>query len=314
MPTNVTQFAAWNPSEMSLEGERLTDQICLGKDGNVSFHWSDFREACRLWQTRIAIEPNLRRDYEKRLQEMEKLKQLPLWIRSGKTTTQTNLFDLYEGFICDQHWHSDESLPRPHYDISLISPSGPFKKMPVTNCFNLQTYRDFVMVFLLQDKLPRRDFRLRVKSKLLAEYGANLSEVSLVELEQISASGILLKVSGADFYGKMLPHQTMRLLLKTHFLQAAVQAKNPQEFKREVAEWSNNPFYTHDKAESFSFDCHDIHSSSRFDGDATSECFLRINIETMAKSNPQQAQRLQNFVKMAQKSVLEMLETKHKAA
>ena len=186
--------------------------------------------------------------------------------------------------------------------------------MPVTNCFNLQTYRDFVMVFLLQDKLPRRDFRLRVKSKLLAEYGANLRDASLIELEQISAGGILLRVNGGDFYGKMLPHQQVRLLFKTNFLATICKTRGASEFRNEMSGWNNNPFYTHDKTEAFTFDCKAIQSMSRFDGDATSECFLRISFEVMAKSNPAQAQRLQNFVKVAQQSILEMLEQKHKAA
>lgn len=311
IPTPGPSFESWNASDLPLEAERLTDKISFGADGIVSFHWSDFREACRLWQTRIAIEPGLRKDYERRLQEMQKLRALPIWIRSGKTTTQTNLFDLYEGFICDQLWQGDTNLPHPQYDISLISPSGPFKKMPVTNCFNLQTYRDFVMVFLLQDKLPRRDFRLRVKSKVLAEYGPNFSEACLVELEQISASGLLFRVSGSEYFGRMVPHQQVRLLFKTSFLTNSSQVS---EFRHEVAQWNNNPFYTHDKTEAFVFDCKETPSNSRFDGEETRECFLRISFDTISRTNGPQAQRLKAFVKAAQHCILEMLQQQHRAA
>lgn len=312
MPFTSSNFSAWTNTELPLEAERLTDQVSFG-DSNVSFHWSDFREGCRLWQTRIAIEPGLRRDYEKRLHEMQKLKNLPIWIRAGKTTTQTNLFDLYEGFICDQMWHGDDVFPHAHYDISLISPSGPFKEMPITNCFNLQTYRDFVMVFLLQDKLPRRDFRLRVKSKVLAEYGPNFNDAGLLELEQITANGLLFKTTGAKYYSGMAPHHEVRLLFKTSFLAAATQAGDSQEFRREIEAWTSNPFYTHDKAESFIFNCKDVKSSARFDGNATQECYLMVSFDTIAASNGPLKQRLQSFVKVAQKNILEMLEKKNAA-
>lgn len=307
-------ISTWNNAELPLEGERLTDQIAFGRDGCLSFHWSDFREACRLWQTRIAIEPNLRQDYEKRLRELAKLKTLPIWIRSGKTTTQTNLYDLYEGFICDQLWHGDDIFPRPLYEVSLISPSGPFKKMAVTNCFNLQTYRDFVMVFLLQDKLPRRDFRLRVKSKILAEFGPHFTDACLVELEQISSAGLMLRVKGSTFFSQMTPHHRVRVLFNSSVLMNAAQTNSALDFRQEVAEWSTNPFYTHNKVDAFVIDCKDVHTSSRFDGDTTQDCFMRISFETIQTSNGPLAQKLKAFVKVAQKSILEMLEQKHKAA
>lgn len=310
MPSTDANFNSWSAANLSLEGERLTDQIAFGEHGTVSFHWSDFRDACRLWQTRIAIEPALRQDYEKRLQEMEKLRRLPIWIRSGQTTTQTNLYDLYEGFICDQLWHGEDILPHPLYDISLISPSGPFKQMSVTNCFNLQTYRDFVMVFLLQDKLPRRDFRLRVKSKILAEYGRHFSEACLIELEQISATGLLFKIPGAQFFSHMRDHDQVRVLFKTDFLTAFTPVA---DFRKTISEWNGNPFYTHDKSAVFTFNSHDVHTNARFDGDVTKDCFVMVSFAQMATTNAPMVQRLQLFVGTAQKTILDMLKTKHAA-
>lgn len=305
----------WDKQPLPIDGERLTDQLSFGNDQVVSFHWSDFRDACDLWQARIIQEPGLKRDYERRLQEITKLRGLPVWVRSGKTTTQTNLYALYEGFICNGLWQVDESLPRPSFEISLIAPSGPFRRMSINECFNMQTYRDFVMIFLLQNKLPRRDFRLRVKCKLLAEFGADYSGAGVVGLEQITRSGVLLQMSGDMYYGQMRPGEgKVRLLFKTQLLREAGEARSAQEFRSRIESWRANPFYTLEKSQGLTFACHAAQPNSRFDGDATQDCFVMVPFDHMESASPGAVAEIQRFIQVAQKTVLSLLDHGKRAA
>jgi hypothetical protein len=297
-----TTAGTWEIDSHRLPSEKLTDRIHLGQNEAVTFHWADFSEACGLWQSRIDREPHLRADYEQRVREIEKLRRLAVWVRHGKKVTQTNLYELYDGFIREKTWHGQDLLPHAQREVSFVSPSGPFKHMPVTECFHRSTYQDFVFVLLLQNKLPRRTFRLRIQSRLLTEYGAGLREAVLVSLEQITSQGLLVKTSSETFFASMNPHHRVRFLFSSHSLRSAVAAAS---FEGGIAAWSANPFYTHDKSESFEIDCSQmrVSESKAFNQALGPESYLFVGFEQIALSNPALAQDLKAFITRGEASV-----------
>lgn len=297
-----TTAATWDIESHSLPSEKLTDRIMLGQNETVTFHWADFSEACGLWQARINREPHLKGEYERRVREIEKLRILAVWVRLGKTVTQTNLYELYDGFIREKTWHGQDLLPHAQQEVSFVSPSGPFKHMPVTECFNRTTYQDFVFVLLLQNKLPRRTFRLRIQSRLLSEYGAGLREAGLVSLEQVTSQGLLVKISSETFFASMNPHRHVRFLFNSQSLRSAVAAAS---FESGIAAWKANPFYTHDKSESFEIDCSHmrVSESKAYDKALGPESYIFVSFDQIAISNPALAEDLKAFISRGEVTV-----------
>ncbi|MBY0516293.1 MAG: hypothetical protein K2P81_05260 [Bacteriovoracaceae bacterium] len=307
---SFNQKSNWNQVKPAMRAGGLNETLILNQQGPVSFHWSDFKDSCRSYQQKIEVDPVMKAEYESKILELERLQTMPVWIKSEKETTHTTLFNLYQDFILENMWQGKDAHPHAPYDISFISPSGPFKKISITDCFNIQTYQDFVMVFLLQGKLPQRDFRLRVPSKLLAEFGSNMSEVGLIDLQQITSSGLLLKCSSKTFFQSIRPDGQVRLMFKTSPLESANQIKNWTSFKDVVAAWGLNPFYSHNKQEAFLLNCSDFQIASRFDFGVTNEVYLFVSFEHLKNANLVIATKLMNFISSGKDSYKSEIATK----
>jgi hypothetical protein len=298
----------WEMEPRFLKSDRLTDRIHLGQTESVTFHWADFSEACGLWQSRLNRELPLRADYDQRVREIEKLRSLPVWVRKEKKVTQTNLYELYDGFIREKSWCGQGLLPHTLQEVSFVSPSGPFKSLPVTDCFNLATYQDFVFILLLQNKLPWRTFRLRVRSRLLAEYGFGLSDAGMVSLEQVSSEGLLLRVNSEMFFAGMNSHGRVRFLFNSRPLQAALQASS---FERGIDSWGTNPFFTHDKHQSFELDSAQLCVSEAMAAPTSqgAESFLFVRFSHIELDNPTLAAELRAFIGLGESVVKRLLGT-----
>lgn len=306
---SLNSFVAWNEIPTSLNEKGLNEIVILNEHGPISFHWTDFQESCRFYQDRITHDPILCKEFESKVNDLNKLRLMPVWIRSHGETLHTNLFELYRDFIVEFLWKAD-SHPHAPYDISFISPSGPFKKLAITDCFNLHTYQDFILVFLLQGKLPQREFRLRTRSRLLVEFGDHYAEAGMVDLEQITSGGLLLRCQSKQFFKGIRPHRKLRLLVKTSELDEVSKAYDWQSFKAGIAEWSANPFYTQNKQEAFNLDSNDFQIASRFDFSQTNDIYLYLKFDALKASHEIMAQRLEKFIIKGRESMRQLLSQK----
>ncbi len=296
------------PADTStVQAPTLADSIPLTDNGVVSFSWTDDQETCRLWRELVQREPGLRADFERRLADTEKLRHLPVWLRGADGVLRTNLYELYSRHLREGAGPVPGiSIPAFH-EVSLLSPSGPWKRMALSDCFNLRTYQDFVIVFLIQDLIPQREFRLRVKSRILAEYGKGFGEACLVEVEQLTTRGVLLRLPAETFYAGMIPHGRARFLMGQRPLSAALAAPNPRELRRQLGEWGTNPFHTLDKRDAFQVPCRDLQVGGRFDAGRTRETYLHVTYEQIRASHGPLAERLETFVARAHGLVRELV-------
>jgi hypothetical protein len=284
-----------------LREEKLTDRMSLGGDGMVTFHWSDFSEACAIWQERVKREPGLRADFERRRQETARLAQMPLWLRAGHKVTQTNLHDLYDTHIRELARHRQDLLPPLEVEVSFVAPAGPYKLMRLTDCFNQRTYQNMVMVRLLEERLPRRHFRLRFDGCLLAEYGEGLRDAGVVRIEQITTEGVVCRAPADTIFSGMGATGTVRIMLNSAPLRAAVAAPTLREG---LMGWGANALYTHDKSASFVVQCARLSLSDTLtDGDA----HFFIPHSEIAASNPDMVRDLRAFVARGEETVRAML-------
>src|SRR5690606_8622009 len=166
------------------------EEFVLCKNGNIVFHWADFFETCE--------DAGRTLDFSLQEKNLKALKKVVVWVRAEKKIHKTSMYELYEKFILSKSELLGGLNPFESLDMSFISSAGPFKRISVAECFNSDTYKNFIQYFLLSGKLPKRGFRIRLKSKSLIEYGA---KAELVALEQLTTRGMLFSAN-ADIFQK----------------------------------------------------------------------------------------------------------------
>jgi hypothetical protein len=256
----------------------LNDEIFLSDNGNIIFHWADFFESCEYIKQAIQSQHDLKQDFDKKEKVLKRLNLIPVWIRGQKKVIQTTMYNLYEHAILNRFNLVAHLEIKGDIELSFISSTGPFKLMPVSECFNKDTYKDFVMVYLLRDKLPRRDFRLRLKSKVLVQSGHNQSLVSLLGIEQLTMSGILFSIN-ADEYAHFLSKQTeIKFLIDSVVLGKSI-GKNLSELRDYLSQFAFNLFYSSRNEDSII--CHTSHISvqSSFDFHLNNKIFLFVHYD-----------------------------------
>jgi hypothetical protein len=305
IPVNKNLSAT--PLTSSWQG--LNETVILNPNGPVSFQWTDFHETCQLNQARLKNDVVFKAEFEQKTHELQKLRGMPVWLRTPNSQIiQTNLYELYQDAIFERHWCGQES--HAPCEVSFISPSGPYKKFAVVDCLNSHTYQDFVQCFLLEGKLPQRDFRLRVPGRLLMEFGPGLSGAGLIDLQQITSTGLLFKCPAPLFFNEVRPHGKLRLLIKSSSLDGANISSNWEGFQQAIGEWGLNPFYTQNKLEAFMLSCTDFQVASRFDFGQTQDVYLFVDYKALESSHQLMAQHFARFVKTGRSHMKQFLLSK----
>lgn len=265
------------------------------QDGSpLQFMWSDFDECCEYFREKMKLEGETAKLRAQKLAEIAHLKNIPVWIRKGTKLYTTHLFDIYESHL-QQKTIFDYDVTAP-MDISFISPSGPFKKMAITDCLNIQNYQDFVFLSLLENKLPSREFRLRLNSRLLFEAGANFEHTLLGSLCQVTSKGLLFKVKASDFFTKIKDASQLRLLMNTQIFESTKESLTWQEVKSTAKNWPAHPLYTQNKNDAFLIDPKELQLAHRFDYGRTSEVYFFVSFAHLSQSHGVMVKKIEKFL------------------
>lgn len=185
-------------------------------------------------------------------------------MKTSNKIIQTTMYDLYDRYLMGSFKVFDQFEPFDRVEVSFMSGTGPFKIMAVAECFNRATYQDFVVFGLINDKLRKREFRLRCKTKLLFEYGAHFEKAALVNLEQISCRGFLFSTESAEFITEMGSTPHFRFLMDTKSMKE-VTGKSLEEMKSQMKLQPFNLFYSSSKTDCFSASSEGINFQSGID-------------------------------------------------
>lgn len=266
-------------------------QIC--ENGNMVFHWADFHETCDSVKSQLQHDSKLKDEFEQKEIALNRQAHIPVWIRTDKKVHQTTMFELYERHILNQIELSLGIDPFEAIEISFISGTGPFRSMAIAECFNKSTYKDFVMLYLLKAKLPRRSYRIRLKSKVLVEYGQDFAQAQLVSLEQLTMDGILLSVD-SDFYAQSIATQgEVKFLMDTNCLKEA-KDKSLCDIKSHLSQYAFNLMYSSRKDDSFTCKTSDFSVKSSFDFLKNRKVFIFVPYSKL--SGNQKVKDVQEFV------------------
>ena len=273
----------------------LGEDFTLCDNGNVVFHWADYHETCDTIKIAIDTNSDLRNEFARKEVALTRLSLIPVWIRTNKKVHQTTMFELYERSVLNNVQYSLGINPFGPIEISFISSTGPFKSMVIAECFNRSTYKDFVMVYLLKDKLPKRDYRIRLKSKVLMEYGKDFSKAGLIGLEQLTMNGILFSLDSDEFINYVSKETEMRILIDSTTLENAA-GKDLQGLKEYLSQYAFNLLYSSRLEDAISCQLKDFSFQSSFDFFKDKKIYLFITYEKLANNSQTSIRSIKEFV------------------
>lgn len=292
---NITQLFAPSFLNDSALTKTLGEEFVLCDNGNMVFHWADFFETCDMIKSQLENDPVLMNDFKQREAALSRLAQIPVWVRTESKVHQSTMHDLYEKYILNQTSMMGGIDPFCPLEVSFISGTGPFKAMSVAECFNKTTYRDFVLVYLIKGKLPRRDYRIRLKSKILAEYGTGFRQAELVALEQLTMNGMLLSLDSETYMKKLGDQETIRLLINAKMLEGG-KGKNLDELKTHLSQYAFNLLYSSNKEDAMAISLKHFSVQSSFDFSKNKKVFLFISYDKLAETHPANVKIIREFV------------------
>lgn len=292
---NITQLFAPTFLNDSALSKTLGEEFVLCENGNMVFHWADFFETCDMIKSQLENDPVLMADFKQRETALTRLAQIPVWIRTESRVHQSTMHDLYEKYILNQTHLLGGIDPFCPLEVSFISGTGPFKAMSVAECFNKTTYRDFVLVYLIQGKLPRRDYRVRLKAKVLAEYGTGFRQAELVSMEQLTMNGVLLSIDSETYMKKFSNQEHLRLLVNAKML-SGCHNKSLDDLKSHLSQYAFNLLYSSSKEDSMTVKMSDFSVQSSFDYSKNKKVFLFISYDKLAETHPANVKIIREFV------------------
>ena len=275
--------------------QNLGEDFSLCENGNMIFHWADYHETCDAVKSHLENNPDMREEFKRKEAALTRLSLIPVWIRTDKKVHQTTMFDLYERYILNQVQLSLGVDPFGPIELSFISSTGPFREMAIAECFNKNTYKDFVMVYLLNGKLPKRDYRIRLKSKVLMEYGQDFSKAGLISLEQLTMNGLLFSLD-SDFFLKDIQKETeLRILIDTTVLENGCN-KDLNELKTHLSQYAFNLMYSSRKEDSIGLKLKDLSAQSSFDFLKNKKVYLFVSYDKLVAGENVNVKSIQKFV------------------
>lgn len=294
--TKSNLFQLFSPAlkDQSLH-KNLGEEFQLCENGSMIFHWADFHETCDQVKTSMEKDENLRKDFARLEAKLQRLALIPVWIKTPGKIYQTTMHALYEKHILRLSHHMEGLDFYGPMEVSLISGTGPFKTMAVSEFFHRETYQQFILVNLLKGKLPKRDFRIRLKAKILMEYGENFEHSSLVHLDQLTTKGLLLNLP-VDLYQKGVSRSpSARVLIDTGLLKSGT-GKSLEDLQSHLSGHIFNLLYSSRREDSIELDLKDIHASTSFEFLRNQQKFLFVPYEVLRPHSPDAVFSMIDFV------------------
>lgn len=301
-----------SPQFSNALGRSLGEEFPLCENNSVVFHWADFFETCDDVKNSLAKDPDLKNDFDRLLSKLSRLKSVPVWIRTPEKVIQSSMYSLYEKHILRNSQLEGLDFFGP-MEVSLISGTGPFKVMALSEFFHKETYQQFVLVSLINGELPKRDFRIRFKAKVLMEFGANLESSTLVNFEQLTKHGILFQINADTYLKEVCRHPKVKLIIDSKLLGDCI-GKDLEDVKHILSNQVHNLLYSSRIEDGIEVDISKLHASSSFEFLKDHKKFIFIPFHALTSVDPKGVQRMTQFVDHAQELVRNFYQSKSRAA
>ncbi|MDD0851973.1 hypothetical protein HBN50_02645 [Halobacteriovorax sp. GB3] len=205
--TNIHKFKDY------LNKGNLCQKHELTKNGNLYFHWANWAESCK-YQKSLLYKNSKQSKRLKNLEaELEKLKDIPIWLSIKNERHEICLYDLYKAYL-------DPRLKSAWFDVhseTLVSSqsiSGPYVTLHSMRWFEKDTYEKFIYLKILSNYVPLRSFRLGVNVPVKA-FGDDspLKDIGMT-LYQLSKDGCVFKIKGQLKIANLLNSEKLTMKMR----------------------------------------------------------------------------------------------------
>jgi len=298
-----TKILSSSSQPASYGNKTFSETMILCPPSHMVFHWSDSFETCESLKAHMEDNESYRNELKTCEKALDQLKLIPVWIKTPKKIHQTSMYDLYEEHILHQENLFGSLDPFCPYEISFLSGMGPFRRLSITECLSESTHREFILLFLMKGKVKAGDFRLKLKSKILMEYGDQYSRADLIELLQLTTEGIVISMN-SDFYTREYSAlKSMRLLINSRIL-LPVKNKNLDEVSAHLSQYAYHLFYSSNKEDSVEFNLSDFIIETHHDFSGQKKIPLFVSFEKISQTNSIGAKILKDFVLQTKRMIL----------
>ncbi len=178
-----------------LTKEKLSTPLFFGDNNVLSFHWSNDKLASDYVKTLHEGKGKQHR-VEGLREELEELKNIPLWLMSRRGQVKSDLHNLYQCYLDPRvktHWfHLEEIL------VSTNHEAGPFSSLKAMRWFDKDIYAKFIYLKMLESWVPQRSFRLSLNIPIEIRAGGSPFQSIAAKVHQVSAHGIVLHTSSCS--------------------------------------------------------------------------------------------------------------------
>ncbi len=218
-------------------------RVALASNNNINFHWSDYSKACEVYQS--YFKSNKFGLYDKLLYNLDVMADTAMWIKENQHIYTFSLFQIYECLIFNKKLTGLNKGKEDAVELSLIGPSGPFKKGYLSECINDEKYAKFIFQYLFSDQLKFRDFRIHCHGEILCYYDKLLTRSFILGVEQITADGILFKNRDKNLKKKLKSVSEIRPLIDIRIFENAI-GKSLNDIGHNFSNHSKTLFFTYD--------------------------------------------------------------------
>lgn len=149
---------------------------------------------------------------------IDELKATKLWLDIETSIISMSLYDVYTGLMKHLKDQSFEDQLFNCHDVSFVGPMGPFKEMPLIKCLNDNIVEKLILHSLLKNKIPSRKLRVHTQGKVIIRHGEELKNTEIVNIRQITDSGILLSSTDDLLLQKISKSDQVKFLVDTELL------------------------------------------------------------------------------------------------
>lgn len=181
----------------------------LTPNGNISFHWSNWRTSSEYIKDQVKTDsPKHRQKLAALSRELDKLKKKTIWLKNKHKTLKSSMYDLYESYLDPRirmTWfdREDEIL------VSTHNESGPYITLSSMRWMDKDTFASFVRRKLITDYVPQRNFRVGLDIPISVSFDNSPLTKTTFHLNQASELGLVIKVNSLSDITKALNSQVM---------------------------------------------------------------------------------------------------------
>ncbi|MBI2520125.1 MAG: hypothetical protein HYV97_06900 [Bdellovibrio sp.] len=185
-----------------LQGAPFHEELKLDAAGLLSFHWADCQNTCLLEIAEVLNSARGRARLDWLNHNLQKLKEIPTWLRGPVSTLHSNLYDTYDNFLEMPFRHALDAGK--DVLISMVGEAGPYLPLMSHRWQDKSVFKNFISKKILTKKMPLRHFRIRSNLKGLVYFQAADIDAFPLTLVQIMSSGCLFLWNSPIIYSKLV--------------------------------------------------------------------------------------------------------------